>query len=231
MNTTRKVDYLKRLLQLLIIIMLNILLITIATSAKGGASVKALSQTGSQGSEVRQIQTILKSWNLYKGAIDGIYGTQTRNAVIEAQRRNGLTPDGIAGAATLRLLGISSGSYGKYSGSDYNLLARVISAEARGEPYVGQVAVGAVILNRVQSPSFPNTIPGVIYQPGAFTCLTDGQFNQPVSDSARRAAQDAMNGWDPTDGALYYYNPATATSAWIFSRPVHLRIGKHVFCL
>ena len=125
--------------------------------------------------------------------------------------------------------GSSSGG-GKYTQNDYNLLARLISAEARGEPYTGQVAVGAVVLNRVEHPSFPDTIAGVIYQKGAFSCLTDGQFNQPVAESCYRAAQDALNGWDPSGGAAYYYNPRTATNQWIRSRPVIATIGKHVFC-
>jgi N-acetylmuramoyl-L-alanine amidase len=226
-----------KVLQAAIIVALNLLLIALAGRAFGqnGTSVETLSQYGSKGSEVREIQTRLKSWGYYKGSVDGVYGTQTKSAVVYFQKKNGLTADGVAGTKTLQALGINTGKsggggYGKYSSSDYNLLARVISAEARGEPYVGQVAVGAVILNRVQHPSFPNSVPGVIYQPGAFTCLTDGQFNQPVASSAYRAAQDAINGWDPTNGAIYYYNPATATSSWIWSRPVMLRIGRHVFC-
>lgn len=194
-------------------------------------SVETLSRMGSTGSEVTQIQTRLKNWGYYKGSVDGVYGTKTRNAVIAFQKKNGLTADGIAGSATLRAIGISSGGgYGGLSNSDYNLLARVISAEARGEPYVGQVAVGAVILNRVEHPSFPNTVAGVVYQPGAFTCLTDGQFNTSVASSAYRAAQDAINGWDPTNGSIYYYNPRTATSSWIRRRPVLLTIGNHIFC-
>lgn len=220
-----------RFLQIGILVMICLLLVALARAQQNGQAAQALSQMGSTGSEVTQIQTRLKSWGYYTGTVDGVYGTATRNAVIAFQRKNGLTADGIAGSATLRAIGISSGGgYGSYSQSDYQLLARVISAEARGEPYTGQVAVGAVILNRVDSPLFPNTIAGVIYQPGAFTCLTDGQFNQPVVDSAYRAAQNAINGWDPTNGAIYYYNPATATSAWIRSRPIMLRIGSHVFC-
>ncbi len=191
----------------------------------------ALSKMGSTGAEVREIQTRLKKWGYYKGSVDGIFGTKTKNAVVYFQKKNGLTPDGIAGPATLRAMGISSsGSSGGASNNDYNLLARLISAEARGEPYVGQVAVGAVVLNRVAHPSFPNSISGVVYQPGAFTCLYDGQFNKPVADSAYRAARDALNGWDPSSGAIYYYNPKTATSSWIFSRPLITTIGKHRFC-
>lgn len=220
-----------RFLPICILLILGLLLAVIVKSHQDGFSVQTLSQMGSTGSEVRQIQTRLKSWGYYKGTVDGVYGTGTRNAVIAFQRKNGLTADGVSGSATLRAIGIStSGGYGQYSQNDYQLLARVISAEARGEPFVGQVAVGAVILNRVDSPLFPNTIAGVIYQPGAFTCLTDGQFNQPVASSAYRAAQNAINGWDPSNGSLYYYNPDTAISQWIRTRPILLRIGKHVFC-
>ena len=220
-----------RVLQILIIIALNLLLIGLAIQAHRPASTETLSRYGSTGSEVTQIQTRLKNWGYYTGTVDGVYGSKTQAAVKYFQSKNGLTADGIAGASTLRALGLPTGSsYGSYSASDYNLLARVISAEARGEPYTGQVAVGAVILNRVEHPSFPNTVAGVIYQPGAFTCMTNGQFNQPVASSAYRAAQDALNGWDPTNGAIYYYNPATAVSTWIRSRPIVLRIGDHVFC-
>ncbi|MCI8497660.1 MAG: spore cortex-lytic enzyme [Clostridiales bacterium] len=199
-------------------------------------SIDALSKYGSRGTEVRQIQTKLKNWGYYKGSVDGIFGSQTREAVRYFQRKNGLSVDGIAGPATLRAMGIMNSSSssapntGKFTQSEYNLLARVISAEARGEPYNGQVAVGAVIMNRISHPSFPDTLSGVIYQPGAFTCLKDGQFNQPVADSAYRAAQDAINGVKPCGAAIYYYNPATATSSWIWSRPILLRIGKHNFC-
>ncbi|MDR3644223.1 MAG: spore cortex-lytic enzyme [Clostridia bacterium] len=224
-------DKLIRFFQIMIILLLNLLIIGMVTSV-GSKTVDTISRVGSTGSEVRQIQTRLKSWGYFSGTVDGVYGAKTRAAVVKFQKKNGLTADGVAGTATLRAIGISSGSggSGKYSKSNYELLARVISAEARGEPYEGQVAVGAVILNRVESPSFPDTIPGVIYQPGAFSCMDNGQFNQPVTASCYRAAQDAMNGWDPTNGSLYYYNPVTANSAWIRQRPILLQIGKHVFC-
>ncbi len=192
----------------------------------------ALSRQGSRGDEVRKIQQKLKNWGYYSGEVDGIFGSQTRAAVVYFQKKNGLTADGIAGPATLAAMGISNSSTGSttsYS-NELALLARIISAESRGEPYVGQVAVGAVILNRVKHPSFPNTIAGVVYQKGAFTAVVDGQFDQPVASSAYKAAQDAMNGWDPTGGAIYYYNPKTATSAWIRTRPVITTIGNHVFC-
>lgn len=213
----------------ILMILLGTLMLTTACSS----SVSALSKMGSTGSEVREIQTRLKKWGYYKGSVDGIYGTKTKNAVISFQKKNNLKADGIAGKATLAAMGISSGSYSNNgtSNNDYNLLARLISAEARGEPYVGQVAVGAVVLNRVSHSSFPNSISGVIYQSGAFTCLYDGQFNKAVSDSAYKAARDALNGWDPSGGAIYYYNPKTATSKWIFSRPVITTIGQHRFCM
>lgn len=224
--------YCYRLWQIMVIVLLNLLILSLALS--GG--VNALSKMGSSGSEVRQIQTKLKQWGYYAGSVDGIYGTKTKNAVIAFQKKNKLTADGIAGPATLKAMGIASSSGsssggGGYSTNDYNLLARLISAEARGEPYAGQVAVGAVVLNRVSHSSFPNSISGVIYQSGAFTCLYDGQFWKDVADSCYKAAKAALDGWDPSGGAIYYYNPATASSKWIYSRPVINRIGKHVFCM
>lgn len=191
---------------------------------------------GSAGEQVRTIQQKLKRWGYYDGAVDGIFGSGTRKAVVSFQKKNGLTADGIVGPNTLRALGMPvSGSGDASSGTsmqdhDVALLARVISAEARGEPYAGQVAVGAVILNRIEHPSFPSTLAGVVYQPGAFTCMADGQIDQPVAESARRAAQEALGGSDPSGGAIYYFNPDTATSAWIWSRPLIKVIGKHRFC-
>jgi len=189
---------------------------------------------GSRGSMVSTIQTKLKRWGYYDGAVDGVYGSKTTAAVKYFQQSNGLTVDGICGERTLAALGIASSGSGSSSTAsrddDFTLLCRMISAEARGEPYTGQVAVGAVILNRVRHPSFPNTVAGVLYQPGAFSPVSDGQFfTVSITDSARRAAQDALNGWDPTGGAIYFYNPAKSTSKWIFSRPVVLTIGEHVF--
>ncbi len=193
--------------------------------------VYSLSKIGSVGEEVTSIQQRLKSDGYYGGEIDGIYGTKTKAAVQKFQEDNGLSPDGIVGEKTLSALGIE-GNEGEtgYSSADFELLARTISAEARGESHLGQVAVGAVILNRVEHPSFPDTVSGVIYQNGAFTCLSDGQFYEPIADSAYAAARDALNGLDPTGGAIYYYNPKTATSKWIFSRKVITTIGRHVFC-
>lgn len=190
--------------------------------------VNALSKMGSVGGEVSQIQSVLKDEGYYTGNIDGIFGTKTKNAVIAFQKANGLTADGIVGSATLSALNITQSNV--YNSADYELLARIISAEARGETYLGQVAVGAVVLNRVEHPSFPDTVSGVVYQNGAFSCLYDGQFYEPIADSAYSAARDALNGLDPTSGAIYYYNPTTATAKWIFSRPVLTTIGNHVFC-
>ena len=208
-------------------------LIIIFAIILGSVTVSALSKMGSRGSEVKNIQTRLKKWGYYTGSIDGIYGTATKNAVTKFQKKNGLTADGIAGPATLAKIGLPTGKTTTNTGgnnADYRLLARIISAEARGEPYTGQVAVGAVVLNRVEHPSFPSTISGVVYQKGAFSCLDDGQFDKPVADSAYKAARDALNGWDPSGGAIYYFNPSTATSNWIWSRPLITTIGKHRFC-
>ncbi|MBQ9658940.1 MAG: spore cortex-lytic enzyme [Clostridia bacterium] len=196
--------------------------------------VEALSKYGSRGDEVRKIQEKLKRWGYYNGSVDGIYGSKTVEAVKSFQRKNGLTVDGIAGSQTLAAMGITSSSSSSGSSSsrssDANLLARAIYGEARGEVYVGQVAVGAVILNRVKSSSFPNTIAGVIYQNGAFDAVSDGQINMSPDSTAQKAAQDALNGWDPSYGAIYYFNPNTATNKWIWSRPVTVTIGKHRFC-
>ena len=196
---------------------------------------QALSKYGSRGNEVTQIQTKLKRWGYYTGSVDGIYGSKTVAAVKYFQRKNGLTVDGIAGPATLKAMGImSSGSSSSgsttTSSTDLNLLARLIYGEARGESYTGQVAVGAVVLNRVRSSKFPNTIAGVVYQAGAFDAVDDGQINMAPDNTAIKAAQDALNGWDPSYGALYYFNPNTATSKWIWSRPLTVVIGNHRFC-
>lgn len=197
-----------------------------------------LYKKGSSGATVTEIQTRLKAWGYYTGSVDGTYGSQTEKAVRYFQQSNGLSVDGQAGPETLAALGLpagsgsggGSGSSGGGNSGDVDLLARLISAESRGEPYEGQVAVGAVVLNRVNHASFPNSISEVIYQSGAFSCLYDGQFDQPVAESSYRAARDALNGWDPSNGAIYYFNPATATSSWIWSRPTIVTIGKHMFC-
>ena len=200
--------------------------------------ILALSKYGSRGEEVRTIQTKLKRWGYYSGNIDGIYGSQTLEAVKYFQRKNGLAVDGIAGTKTLQAMGIynstgnssSNNSSSSTNSSDLNLLSRLVYGEARGEPYTGQVAVAAVVLNRVKSSSFPNTIAGVIYQSGAFDVVSDGQINLTPNDTAKKAAQDALNGWDPSNGAIYYFNPSTATNKWIWSRPMTVTIGKHRFC-
>ena len=199
----------------------------------------ALSKYGSRGEEVRTIQTKLKRWGYYNGNVDGIYGSQTLAAVKRFQQKNGLTVDGIAGTKTLQAMGIysssgnsssSSNSSSSTNSSDLNLLSRLVYGEARGEPYTGQVAVAAVVLNRVKHSSFPNTIAGVIYQSGAFDVVSDGQINLTPNETAKKAAQDALNGWDPSNGAIYYFNPSTATNKWIWSRPMTVTIGKHRFC-
>ncbi len=195
--------------------------------------IPTLSQVGSTGSEVREIQSVLKKLGYYKGTVDGIYGSQTKNAVRTFQKDCGLTQDGVCGAKTLLYLGLDSGeelsSAGGYSSNDVALLAKVISAEARGESYIGQVAVGAVVLNRVAHSSFPNTISEVIYQSGAFSAVVDSNWSAAVTDSAKKAAVDAINGWDPTGGAIYYYNPSKTNDKWIRTREVITTIGSHVF--
>ena len=192
-------------------------------------NVSTLSKYGSRGDEVREIQSRLQKWGYDIKKVDGIFGSNTKKAVIQFQKNNGLKQDGIAGKNTLEKMGISSNSASGSAETNARLLARIINAEARGESYTGQVAVGAVVLNRVEHSSFPNTIAGVIYQPGAFTALQDGQWNAEMYDTPYNAAKDALNGWDPTGGAIYYYNPARTTNSWIYSRPVITTIGKHVF--
>jgi len=194
------------------------------------SSLDVLSKMGSRGDDVAKIQSALKSMGYYSGGVDGIFGVKTQDAVMKFQKARGLAVDGIVGAQTLKALGLQVDAITANNENDVNLLARLISAESRGEPYAGQVAVGAVVLNRVKHPSFPNSISAVIYQPDAFSCIKDGQFNEPVAESAYRAARDAMNNIDPVGGAIYYYNPKTATNQWIRSRPIISTIGGHVFC-
>ena len=241
---------------------LKVGLVALAVAAVGGATVAvnaaytneeltspyvqtAVLKQGSNGGEVKELQRRLKEWGYYNGAVDGIYGKGTVEAVKKFQKKNGLTADGIAGIETYKALGMNDSvkvlenekksntntANSNYTSSDLYLLAKCIYAEARGESYTGQVAVGAVILNRVASSKFPNTIAGVIYQSGAFTAVSDGQINLQPDKTAMNAASDAMNGWDPTYGCIYYYNPAVATSSWIFSRPTVTTIGKHVFAI
>ena len=211
--------------------MLFISIVMLLYVISGSIAVSALSKSGSTGSEVRQIQTKLKNWGYYTGSVDGVYGWQTESAVRSFQKKNGLTVDGVAGEKTLQAMGIySSGSTNSQSESQVYLLAKVINGEARGEPYEGQVAVGAVILNRVKHPSFPNSISGVVYQKGAFTAVDDGQINAEMYSSSMKAARDALNGWDPSGGDIYYYNPDKTSNAFIWSRPIIKTIGNHRFC-
>ena len=205
---------------------LTVLALVMCLSTAQAASLKR----GSSGDKVTQLQQKLKNWGYYSGSVDGIFGSATEAAVKKFQKKKGLTADGIVGKATAEKLGLRlSGGQSAASG-DVDLIARAVYGEARGEPYEGQVAVAAVILNRVRSASFPNTVSGVIYQPGAFDAVSDGQLYLTPDSAAYRAARDAMAGWDPTGGCIYYYNPKTATSKWIRSRPVMRTIGDHVFC-
>ena len=228
----------KALLILLAFVLLAGLLAYFLPLDNGVADAVVLKQ-GSTGATVKTMQTKLINWGYLSGKADGIFGAKTKTAVIKFQRSNGLTADGIVGTKTAQAMGLkltgtttntSSNNGGSTSSTDLTLLARAIYGEARGEPYTGQVAVGAVILNRVKSSSFPNTIAGVIYQSGAFDCVADGQINLTPNQNAYNAARDALNGWDPTYGCLFYYNPRTATSKWMLSRTIKLNIGNHAFC-
>jgi N-acetylmuramoyl-L-alanine amidase len=211
---------------------------------------------GASGGDVYELQGRLKFLGYYYGNIDGDFGYQTLRAVKDFQYKFGMRVDGIVGPKTKLKLweatkswrptaapgrtggagtsgapaNLPPGNRLGFSENDINLMANAVYGEARGEPYEGQVAVAAVILNRIKSPKFPNTPTGVIFQPGAFTAVADGQIYLTPNQTAKRAVLDAINGWDPTDGCLYYFNPATATSKWIWSRPQYKRIGNHIFC-
>lgn len=205
------------------------------TSQNGEEAGAILLKWGSRGAEVKEVQRRLKDWGFYKGSVDGIYGWRTAVAVKAFQRKHGLKPDGVVGNATAKALGIRTGTVtaarkSTTRSNESYTLAQCIHGEARGESYSGQVAVGAVILNRVDDSRFPKTIAGVIYQPGAFTAVADGQMFMEPDASSLKAARDALNGWDPSGGALYYYNPAKTTNKWIWSRPIIKVIGKHYFC-
>lgn len=198
------------------------------------AAMQNAKELKSRDISIKEAQKKLKDLGYYNGKISGNYDYKTYWAIAMFQRDKGLESDGVLREKTARELGILPRKEKKEKAKEFNqedvyLLARAVHGEARGEPYVGKVAVAAVILNRVKSPEFPNTIAGVIYQPGAFTAVSDGQINLTPDREAIAAALDALNGWDPTDGALYYYNPEKSTSQWIWTREVHLVIGKHHF--
>lgn len=220
------------ILSLCLLLIVGVSYITTSYLPLVGEETVAVATTTSQNKE---IQRRLKNWGYYSGSIDGILGSQSIKAIKAFQKKYGLVQDGIVGPKTAAKMGISltsstTSSTSKVSGDTY-LLAKCVYAESRGEPYEGQVAVAAVILNRVKSSQFPNTISGVIYQPWAFTAVNDGQINLEPNTTAINAAKDAMNGWDPTHGCLFYYNPALTTNKWIYSRQVVTTIGKHVFAL
>lgn len=217
----------KKSLRMIVLSLLLVSLLALSASA----SVVAW---GSRGSQVSLVQQKLKQYGYYDGAVDGVFGKETYNAVVWFQEKNGLKADGAVGPSTAAALGITltgTVAASTYQESEVRILARLVSGEARGEPYVGQVAVAAVVLNRVKSPAFPNTISGVIFQTGAFDAVWDGQFDMEPTENSIRAARDALNGWDPTGGCLYYYNPSTATNSWIWTRQVQLTIGKHAFAI
>jgi len=203
---------------------------TLGVFARNLDTVPVYSQYGFYSDEVEAIQRVMREWGVYDGEITGYFGPLTESAVRKVQRHHGLKVNGIADSATLNVLGIESASPATASQAEINLLARMISAEGRGEPYEGQVAIGAVIVNRMSHPSYPDTLAGVLYQDGAFTALVDGQFNQPIAESAYSAARDALNGWDPSGGAIFYHNPDKHNNQFMMDRPVIKRIGDHLFC-
>lgn len=242
-NFKSKKNLYKKLWQIMVIILLTILMTemveymsavynVIYNNNNSDSTVEyVLSKLGSRGDEVRRIQRKLKQLGYYTGNIDGIYGKNTQKAVISFQRNCGLTADGIAGPKTLLYLGLGSSYTSGYSSNDKYLLAKVIEGEARGENYIGQVAVGAVILNRVNHSSFPDSIAGVVYQSGAFDCVYDSNWSVEPSATSKKAAEDALNGWDPTGGAIYYYNPSKTANQWIRTRTVVTVIGRHYFAI
>lgn len=215
-----------------------VLLILLTVFLYGCEALQAAAyKFGASGDDVREIQRRLRDWGYYFGAVDGYYGKETEKAVIRFQIKHKITIDGIVGAQTAEKLGVPAPKSGSTGGgaspghsSDVYLLAKVVYGEARGEKYTGKVAVAAVVLNRVESSKFPNSLAKVVYQPGAFSIVDDGQINLSPDQEALRAARDAINGWDPSGGALFYYNPSKTTNKWIRSRPVIVTIGDHIFC-
>lgn len=241
----KKIVKFKKEIVYVLAIMFTYITTSIGVAPYNNAAKAIAYNYGDRGNIVLEIQRRLKAWGYYDGNLDAIYGYRTYTGVRSFQAAHGLNVDGIAGDRTLTALGINAGQYaarqtattkksnpGKYTSNnqDLMLLARAINGEARGEPYEGQVAVGAVILNRTRDSRFPNTIAGVVYQPGAFTAIVDGQIHANMEQNSINAARDALNGWDPSGGAVYYFNPATSTSKWIWSRPLIKVIGKHRFC-
>ena len=215
------------------VILLSVITVFLISSVRLDPAVETLVlKQGSSGAEVKEVQQRLKNWGYYQGSVDGVFGSQTKEAVLYFQRKNGLTVDGIVGNQTFNALGLTkyaTTSTSSAASSDITLLARAIHAEAEGEPYIGKIAVGAVLLNRIDSKDFPNTLSGVVYQSLALESVDNGRFNNSAGEESLRAAKEAYNGYDPTWGCLYFWNPATAVSPWIWTRKIVVRYGKHVF--
>lgn len=206
-------------------------------AANPGRAERPTLYWANEGPSVRLLQWKLQQWDYYRGDIDGVLGPETYRAVLLFQRRNGLAVDGVVGPETWAALGLgwtaappARAGRSVSRDDDLDLLAHAVHAEAGAEPYEGQVAVAAVILNRVQSPSFPNTIAGVIYEPGAFESVDNGWIYSTPTDASYRAARDALNGWDPTYGCLFFWAPAKVSpTSWVWTRQIVTRIGNHVF--
>lgn len=245
----------KILMKILILSSFFMMIFSLVEPNKTKAFSNQVIQRGAVGEDVIELQSRLKYIGFFHGKIDGVFGWSTYWALRNFQYEFGLPIDGLAGASTKVKL-VKSTKYNRsnvtqnnappkkntpkkpnasntpngFSQNDIQLMSNAVHGESRGEPFIGQVAVAAVILNRVNSANFPNTVSGVIFEPGAFTAVADGQIWLAPNETSRKAVIDAINGWDPTGEALYYFNPATATSPWIWSRPQIKRIGKHIFC-
>lgn len=216
---------------------LSIVIFTLVPSAFAQNLGDRNLRQGMKGTDVVSLQQILNRLGFWSGITDGVFGPKTKEAVLRFQKAKGITADGIIGPISINLLKGNSTSYrgstGRYSERDIELLARLVHAEARGESYIGQVAVAATVLNRLKDPNYPKSIPSIIYQVVEnryqYSPVLDGQINIPANETARKAARDAIAGLDPTGGATTFYNPQKTDDQWVKTRTYHTTIGNHVF--